>query len=79
MGLPHPPPSVLPAPPGTRLLLVTDGLVEVRTAHLDTTLAEFSEAVTEGPHDLEELCDLLLARFGQNKDDDIALIAALFA
>ncbi|MBK3575379.1 fused response regulator/phosphatase [Streptomyces sp. MBT65] len=78
MGLPHPPPTVLPAPPGTRLLLVTDGLVEVRTAHLDTTLTEFSEAVAEGPHDIEELCDLLLARFGQNKDDDIALIAALF-
>ena len=79
MGLPHPPPTVVPAPPGTRLLMVTDGLVEVRTAHLDTTLGEFSDAVTEGPDDLEELCDLLLARFGHNKDDDIALIAALFS
>lgn len=79
LGLPHPPPTVLPAPPGTRLLLVTDGLVEVRTAHLDTTLGEFSDAVAEGPADLEELCDLLLARFGHNKDDDIALIAALFS
>ncbi|MGW3108836.1 PP2C family protein-serine/threonine phosphatase [Streptomyces sp. NPDC001100] len=78
MGLPHPPPTVLPAPPGTRLLLVTDGLVEVRTAHPDTTLAEFSDAVAEDPHEHEELRDLLLARFGQNKDDDIALTAGLF-
>ncbi|MCX4817373.1 fused response regulator/phosphatase [Streptomyces sp. NBC_01239] len=79
LGLPHPPPTVLPAPPGTRLLLVTDGLVEVRTAHLDATLGEFSDAVMEGPADLEELCEVLLARFGHNKDDDIALIAALFS
>ncbi|MGW4909009.1 SpoIIE family protein phosphatase [Streptomyces sp. NPDC004270] len=78
LGLPHPPPTVLRAPPGTRLLMITDGLVEIRTAHLDTTLAEFSEAVANGPEDLEKLCDLLLARFGHNKDDDIALIAALF-
>ncbi|MGW3288764.1 SpoIIE family protein phosphatase [Streptomyces sp. NPDC001002] len=79
LGLTHPPPTVLDAPPGTRLLMVTDGLVEVRTAHLDTTLTEFREAVAEGPDDLEDLCDLLLARFGHNKDDDIALIAALFS
>ncbi|MFH8462810.1 SpoIIE family protein phosphatase [Streptomyces sp. NPDC017991] len=78
LGLPHPPPTVVDAPPGTRLLLVTDGLVEVRATHLDSTLAELCEAVAEGPADLEEMCDLLLARFGQNKDDDIALITALF-
>ncbi|MFE7169725.1 SpoIIE family protein phosphatase [Streptomyces sp. NPDC057616] len=78
LGLPHPPPTVLPAPPGTRLLMVTDGLVEVRTTHLDTSLAEFSDAVTHGPTDLEEICDLLLTRFGQHKDDDIALLTALF-
>jgi serine phosphatase RsbU (regulator of sigma subunit) len=67
------------APPGTRLLLVTDGLVEIRAAHLDATLAEFRQAVADGPEDLEEMCDLLLERFGQNKDDDIALITALFS
>ncbi|MEU9186748.1 fused response regulator/phosphatase [Streptomyces sp. NPDC048484] len=78
MGQRHPQPTVVRAPPGTRLLMVTDGLVEVRTAHLDATLAEFRETVADGPDDLEEMCDLLLARFGQNKDDDIALITALF-
>ncbi|WP_413759377.1 SpoIIE family protein phosphatase [Streptomyces sp. MMBL 11-3] len=79
LGLPHPPPAVVEAPPGTRLLLVTDGLVEIRAAHLDATLAEFRQAVADGPEDLEEMCDLLLERFGQNKDDDIALITALFS
>ncbi|MFE9681220.1 SpoIIE family protein phosphatase [Streptomyces sp. NPDC002701] len=79
LGLRHPAPSVVPSPPGTRLLMVTDGLVETRSSHLDATLAEFREAVAAGPDDLEEMCDLLLKRFGQNKDDDIALITALFA
>ncbi|MFJ2511178.1 SpoIIE family protein phosphatase [Streptomyces griseoviridis] len=78
LGLPHPAPAVLDIPPGTRLLLVTDGLIEIRTAHLDTTLAELREAVATGPDDLEELCELLLTRFGQHKDDDIALLTALF-
>ncbi|MEU1291164.1 fused response regulator/phosphatase [Streptomyces sp. NPDC005840] len=78
LGLPHPEPAVLDVVPGTRLLMVTDGLVEVRTAHLDTTLAELREAVAAGPRDLEEMCDLLLARFGRHKDDDIALLTALF-
>ncbi|MFI6334023.1 SpoIIE family protein phosphatase [Streptomyces sp. NPDC050535] len=79
LGLPHPAPTVLRNPPGTRLVMVTDGLVEIRTADLDTTLAEFRDAVAAGPDDLEELCDLLLDRFGQNKDDDIALLTARFA
>ncbi|MEV7030361.1 fused response regulator/phosphatase [Streptomyces sp. NPDC093272] len=76
LGLPHPPPAVLPAPPGTRLLMVTDGLIEVRHATLDTSLTELSDTVAAGPTGLEDMCDLLLDRFGQNKDDDIALITA---
>ncbi|MFQ3560692.1 fused response regulator/phosphatase [Streptomyces gramineus] len=76
LGLSHPPPAVLPAPPGTRLLMVTDGLIEVRHATLDSSLAELSDTVAAGPTGLEDMCDLLLDRFGQNKDDDIALITA---
>ncbi|WP_369217114.1 PP2C family protein-serine/threonine phosphatase [Streptomyces flavofungini] len=79
LRLPHPPPVVIDIAPGTRLLLVTDGLVEIRAVHLDVTLATFREAVAEGPQNLDAMCDLLLERFGQNKDDDIALITALFA
>ncbi|GAA4799803.1 hypothetical protein GCM10023220_30030 [Streptomyces ziwulingensis] len=78
MGLSHPPPTVVDITRGTSLLMVTDGLVEVRSVALDTTLAEFRTVVADGPDDLEELCDLLLARFGKNKGDDIALITARF-
>ncbi|MGV9944465.1 SpoIIE family protein phosphatase [Streptomyces sp. NPDC003401] len=79
LGLPQPAPTTVRLPHGGRLLMVTDGLVEVRTAPLDTTLAAFRETVADGPESIEELCDLLLERFGQNKDDDIAVIAASFS
>ncbi|WP_435844680.1 SpoIIE family protein phosphatase [Streptomyces griseoaurantiacus] len=79
LGLPQPAPTTVPLPHGGRLVMVTDGLVEVRTAPLDVTLAAFRETVAGGPEDIEELCDLLLDRFGQNKDDDIAVIAASFS
>ncbi|MER5583195.1 fused response regulator/phosphatase [Streptomyces asoensis] len=78
LGLPHPPPTILDVAQGTRLLMVTDGLIEVRNASLDAALDDLRDTVAEGPDDLEDLCDLLLARFGQNKNDDIAVITALF-
>ncbi|MFK0160542.1 SpoIIE family protein phosphatase [Streptomyces sp. NPDC090493] len=78
LGLPQPPPAALPAPPGTRLLMVTDSLVEVRNTNLDTSLTELHDTVADGATALEGTCDLLLDRFGQNKDDDIALITASF-
>ncbi|MEV7203312.1 fused response regulator/phosphatase [Streptomyces griseoluteus] len=78
LGLPQPAPTTVLLPRGGRLLMVTDGLVEVRTAPLDVTLTEFRETVAGGPENIDELCDRLLARFGQNKDDDIAVIAASF-
>ncbi|MGW7066325.1 SpoIIE family protein phosphatase [Streptomyces sp. NPDC054855] len=73
---PHPAPTALSTPPGTRLLLVTDGLVEVRNISLSVTLTAFMEAVTAGPPGLQDLSDHLLDRFGRGKDDDIALLAA---
>jgi hypothetical protein len=60
----------------TRLVLCTDGLVEVRGVGLDESLQAFEAAVAEGVAGLGELCDALLGDFGQNKDDDIALLAA---
>jgi serine phosphatase RsbU (regulator of sigma subunit) len=59
--------------PGTTVLLMTDGLVERRGVPLGDDLEELRTAVT--PHDdIESLCDRLLRDFGQNKDDDIALL-----
>jgi len=60
----------------TRLVLCTDGLVEVRREELGKSLTSFADAVRRGPADLEELCDALLDEFGQAKDDDIAVLAA---
>lgn len=60
----------------TRLVLCTDGLVEVRREELGKSLAGFADAVRRGPAGLEELCDALLGEFGRAKDDDIALLAA---
>ncbi|MEV6260667.1 fused response regulator/phosphatase [Streptomyces sp. NPDC051784] len=75
LQLPHPPAHVHPAAPGARILLITDGLVEVRTQDLDESLAAFRDATVSGPRELEALCDFLLSRFGENKEDDIALLA----
>ncbi|MEU0359505.1 fused response regulator/phosphatase [Streptomyces cyaneofuscatus] len=75
LRLPHPPARVHPVAPGTRVLLITDGLVEVRTQDLDVSLAAFRSATLEAPRELEALCDALLGSFGEGKEDDIALLA----
>ncbi|MFJ8493187.1 SpoIIE family protein phosphatase [Streptomyces sp. NPDC094038] len=76
LGLPHPPPAVLDTPPGTRLILVTDGLVEVRGTDISDSLTDFRHAITTAPTEPESLCDHLLETFGQDKDDDIAILTA---
>jgi DNA-binding response OmpR family regulator len=58
-----------------RLVLCTDGLVEVRRTELNASLNAFETAVRGGPEDLEALCDQLIDFFGKDKDDDIALLA----
>lgn len=60
----------------TRLVLCTDGLVEVRRTELTVSLAEFEAAVREAADGLEDMCDRLLREFGHEKDDDIALLVA---
>lgn len=74
VGLPHPAATVVDTAPGTRIVLITDGLVEVRSTNIDDSLAELSAAAAAGPQELEALCDALLERFGEEKDDDIALL-----
>lgn len=61
--------------PGTRIILLTDGLVELRQVPLAETLDTFAAAACAGPDDLEQLCDRLIEQFGEDKDDDIALLA----
>jgi DNA-binding response OmpR family regulator/serine phosphatase RsbU (regulator of sigma subunit) len=61
-------------PPGTLVLLVTDGLVERRTISVDDGMAALRDHITHDA-DLQTLCDSVLDRFGQDAEDDIALVA----
>ncbi|MEU4806625.1 fused response regulator/phosphatase [Actinosynnema sp. NPDC023587] len=74
IGLPHPPVSHVRLPPGALVLLTTDGLVEHSGANLDEGMDLLRDAVRPDV-DMDALCDDLLARFGANKKDDIALFA----
>lgn len=76
LGMPHPEPLVEEVSAGTRVLLVTDGLVEVRGVDLGDSLQELRQAAEQGPVELEQLCDTLVTAFGEDKGDDIALLAA---
>ena len=63
-------------PPGSTLLLYTDGLVERRGAHLDAGigwLLDTAWALAGEP--LERLCDELLSGTPGRAEDDIALLA----
>ncbi|MBP2336212.1 serine phosphatase RsbU (regulator of sigma subunit)/DNA-binding response OmpR family regulator [Saccharothrix coeruleofusca] len=73
VGLPHPPASVVPLPPGTLVVLTTDGLVERSGVDLDEGM-ELLRAAVSWDDDGEELCDRLIERFGRDKRDDIALL-----
>ncbi|CCH33031.1 fused response regulator/phosphatase [Actinosynnema sp. NPDC047251] len=74
IGLPRPPATHVRIPPGALVLLTTDGLVEHSGADLDEGMDLLRDAVRPDA-DMEALCDDLVARFGANKKDDIALFA----
>ncbi|MGH9048215.1 MAG: SpoIIE family protein phosphatase [Acidimicrobiia bacterium] len=64
-------------PPGTLLVLYTDGLIERRGESLDEGLRRLADAVADAPEKLDELADHLLERLlgGARPDDDVALLA----
>jgi serine phosphatase RsbU (regulator of sigma subunit) len=63
-------------PPGSTLLLYTDGLVERRGATLDDGLAWLCRELGDLRHlPLDELCDRLLSVLPEALDDDVALLA----
>lgn len=65
-----------PLPPGSTLLLFTDGLVERRDQDIDTGLGDLAaRAARLAGAPLEELCDALIGRSGKVFDDDVALLA----
>lgn len=66
---------VLPA--GTTIIGYTDGLIERRSEVIDDGLQRLVRAVANGPADVEELCDYLLASMSDDTGhgDDVAVIA----
>lgn len=62
---------------GSMILLVTDGLVEVRGTDLADSLEELRLAVQNGPADPQAVCEHVLDRFGRVHDDDVVVLSAL--
>ena len=70
------PDATLPLPPGSTLLLYTDGLIEIPGSDLDSGLVRLRRhalALAHAP--LDTLCDELLARMPPGSTDDVALLA----
>jgi anti-sigma regulatory factor (Ser/Thr protein kinase) len=70
--------SVAPIPPGSTILLYTDGLVERSNVALDEGLERLRTAIGDASHEPDELCrslpELVL---GRPPTDDTALLAVL--
>jgi anti-sigma regulatory factor (Ser/Thr protein kinase) len=67
-----------PLPPGSLLVLYTDGLIERRNESLDVGLRRLADALRGAPEKVEALADhLLVAQLGDTAPgDDVALLAA---
>lgn len=64
-------------PPGSLLVLYTDGLVEARGRDIDERLAELTRLLSHPDPSLSHLCDTLLTQLlPASADDDIALLVA---
>jgi hypothetical protein len=55
--------------------MVTDGLIETRGIPLTTSMDQLRTAAADAPPGLDTLCDVLLGCFGQDREDDIAMLA----
>ncbi|MFD3802952.1 PP2C family protein-serine/threonine phosphatase [Streptomyces sp. NPDC058611] len=76
IGVPHPPATSHPVEPGSRLLMVTDGLIEIRDGDLYERLDLLSTTAATGPDDPEALCTHLVERFASDPEDDIVVLVA---
>jgi hypothetical protein len=62
-------------PPGAKVLLYTDGLIERRGEHLDIGLERLRTAAARlADMDAERLCDALMTELGGGTNDDVALL-----
>jgi len=77
LGLTHPTPTTHRTARGSRLLMVTDGLIEVPGNNIDSSLRDLSRAAVAGPQDSQALCDTLLETFAGRQTDDIVIFTAV--
>lgn len=75
LGLERPPATECRLHRTDRLLMITDGLIETRGIPLTTSMEQLRTAAAGAPAGLDGLCDVLLGCFGQDRDDDIAMLA----
>lgn len=75
LGLDRPRPSEMTLARTERLLMVTDGLIETRGMDLAVSMEQLRIAAAGAPRGTADLCDTLLACFGHEREDDIALLA----
>lgn len=64
------------APPGSTLLLHSDGLVEHRNLMLERTLGTLARVTASGPAHPEALADEVLGALPPSEDDDVTLLVA---
>ncbi|GAA3081823.1 hypothetical protein GCM10010449_02260 [Streptomyces rectiviolaceus] len=75
LGLDRPTPSEVVLARSDRLLMVTDGLIETRGTDLAVSMEQLRVAAAGAPRGVADLCDMLMACFGHEREDDIALLA----
>ncbi|GAA3013172.1 SpoIIE family protein phosphatase [Streptomyces fulvorobeus] len=66
----------VPCGPGTVLFMYTDGLVERRGEDIDVSVGRLAGLALPASGKLEDLLDEVLDRFGQDAQDDIAVMAS---
>lgn len=67
----------VPLPPGSLLVLYTDGLIEARDSDLDQGMQQLAQALRHLDHPLEEICDRILDRLLPSAaQDDVAVLLA---
>ncbi|MFZ3474140.1 SpoIIE family protein phosphatase [Streptomyces sp. 4.24] len=70
-------PAEFDVPPGSLLVLYTDGLIEARGTDLDERLAELTRLLGDPQRHLDHVCDSLITHLvPAAADDDVALLVA---
>lgn len=65
----------LPVPPGTTVVLYSDGLVESRSTDLDVGTERLACALAAASGDFESLCDEVVRSVAPSGTDDVTILA----